>query len=139
MIYADAIKVGKSLATMLPLLGGSTSRKDYEEALALTEYLVEHDPDNPLVDMLAAKIDKYEDTAPEFSEFNARIAGTPSGIALLRTLMDQYSLTQSDFENEIGKKSLVSRVLNGQRALTLEHMRALGKRFNLPVSAFVGE
>jgi HTH-type transcriptional regulator/antitoxin HigA len=25
--------------------------------------------------------------------------------------MDQYHLTQSDFENEIGKKSLVSRIL----------------------------
>jgi HTH-type transcriptional regulator/antitoxin HigA len=53
--------------------------------------------------------------------------------------MDQYQLTQSDFENEIGKKSLVSRILNGQRTLTLDHMRALAKGFGLPVSAFVGK
>ena len=102
------------------------------------EYLIEHDPDNPLVDMLTAKIDKYENKSPEFAEFNARVASSPSGLALLRTLMDQYQLTQSDFENEIGKKSLVSRILNGQRTLTLDHMRSLAKRFDVPVSAFAG-
>lgn len=98
------------------------------------EYLIEHDPDSPLVEMLTAKIDKYENESPEFAEFNARVASIPSGVALLRTLMDQYHLT----ENEIGKKSLVSRILNGQRTLTLDHMRALAKRFGVPVSAFVG-
>lgn len=103
------------------------------------EYLIEHDPDNPLVEMFTSKIDKYENESPEFAEFNARIASILSGVALLRTLMDQYHLTQSDFENEIGKKSLVSRILNGQRTLTQEHMRALAKRFDVPVSAFVGD
>ncbi len=102
------------------------------------EYLIEHDPDSPLVELLTAKIDKYKNEFAEFAEFNARFASISSGVALLRTLMDQYQLTQSDFENEIGKKSLVSRILNGQRTLTLDHMRALAKRFGLPVSAFVG-
>ncbi|WP_369797268.1 helix-turn-helix domain-containing protein [Enterobacter sp. BIDMC 29] len=37
-----------------------------------------------------------------------------------------------------GKKSLVSRVLNGKRTLTLDHMRALAKRFGVPVGAFMG-
>ena len=138
MNYADAIKAANDLTTVLPFLGASPSRKDYEEALTLVEYLIEHQPDSPLIDMLTAKIDKYEDESPEFAAFNARVATIPSGVALLRTLMDQYHLTQSDLENEIGKKSLVSRILNGQRTLTLDHMRALAKRFGLPVSAFVG-
>lgn len=102
------------------------------------EYLIEHDPDSPLVEMLTAKIDKYENESSEFAEFNVRVASIPSGVALLRTLMAQYQLTQSDFENEMGKKSLVSRILNGQRTLTLDHMRALAKRFGVPVGAFVG-
>ncbi len=139
MNYAQAIKAANDLANALPFLGVRPSRKDYEDALALMEYLIEHQPDSPLIDMLTAKIDKYENESPEFAEFNARTASTPSGVALLRTLMDQYHLTQSDLENEIGKKSLVSRILNGQRTLTLEHMRALAKRFDLPVSAFVGD
>ncbi|EIW3845546.1 helix-turn-helix domain-containing protein [Salmonella enterica] len=137
MIYADAIKTASNLAEIIPFLGGSTSRSDYDDAMRLVEYLLEHEPDSPLVDMLTAKIEKYEDEAPELSEFNERIASLPAGIALLRVLMDQYNLTQSDFENEIGKRSLVSRILSGQRALTLDHMRALAKRFDIPVSAFV--
>lgn len=100
--------------------------------------MIEHDPDSPLVEMLTTKIDKYENESPEFAELNARVDSIQSGVALLRTLMDQYQLIQSDFENEIGKKSLVSRILNGQRTLTLDHMRALAKRFGVPVSGFVG-
>ena len=138
MNFSAAIKAANDLTRELPFLGSSPSRQDYEDALGLVEYLIEHDPDSPLVEMLTAKIDKYENESPEFAEFNARVASIPSGVALLRTLMDQYHLTQSDFENEIGKKSLVSRILNGQRTLTLDHMRALAKRFGVPVSAFVG-
>lgn len=138
MNYAAAIKAANDLTSELPFLGSRPSRQDYEDALGLVEYLIEDDPDSPLVEMLTTKIDKYENESPEFAEFNARVASVPSGVALLRTLMDQYHLTQSDFENEIGKKSLVSRILNGQRRLTLDHMRALAKRFGVPVSAFVG-
>ncbi|HAK6119834.1 TPA: helix-turn-helix domain-containing protein [Salmonella enterica] len=137
MMYADAIRAASNLADIIPFLGGSTSRSDYYDAMRMVEYLIEHEPDSPLVDMLTAKIEKYEDDAPELAEFNERVASLPSGVALLRVLMDQHNLTQSDFENEIGKKSLVSRILSGDRSLTLDHMRALAKRFDIPVSAFV--
>lgn len=137
MSYAEAIKTAQALATMFPLLGGSTSRKDYEDALRMVEYLVEHEPDSPLVDMLAARIEKYEDEAPEFAEFNARIASVPAGVSVLRVIMDQYHLTQSDFEQEIGKKSLVSRILSGQRSLTLAHIKALAARFHIKPELFL--
>ena len=97
MMYTDAIQAANSLVSIVPLLGGNASRKDYEDALTLVEYLVEHEPDHPLVDMLVAKIAQYEDEAEEFAEFNDRIAALPSGVALLRVLMDQHKLTQSDF------------------------------------------
>ncbi|WP_433977702.1 hypothetical protein [Erwinia sp. E_sp_B01_9] len=32
---------------------------------------------------------------------------------------------------------MVSMILKGQRSLTLEHMRVLSARFNIPVSAFI--
>lgn len=137
MIFSDAIAAADSLVKMLPLLGGSTCRKDYEEAIRLVEYLVEHQPESPLIDMLTAKIDAYENHAPEFAEFNARIDTESHGVSLLRILMDQYGLNQTDFEKEIGQRSLVSRILKGERKLTLEHMRNLAKRFNIPVSRFV--
>ncbi|WP_318373787.1 helix-turn-helix domain-containing protein [Enterobacter sp.] len=137
MMYGEAIKAAQNLASIVPLLGGSTSRKDYEEAIKIVEYLVEHEPDSPLVDMLTAKIDDYEDNAPEFAEFNARIATESRGVSLLRILMDQHGLKQTDFEAEIGQRSLVSRILKGERSLTLEHMRKLAKRFHIPVARFV--
>lgn len=137
MMYADAIKAAQNLASIVPLLGGSTSREDYEEAKKMVEYLVEHEPDSPLVNMLTAQIGKYEDNAPEFAEFNARIAAGSHGVSLLRIIMDQYGLKQNDFEAEIGQRSLVSRILKGERSLTLKHMRKLSKRFNIPVSRFV--
>ncbi|EAV0145364.1 helix-turn-helix domain-containing protein [Salmonella enterica] len=137
MIFSEAIKAANNLASIVPLLGGSTSREDYEEAVRLAESLLENEPDSPLVDMLTARIDAYEDNAPEFEEFNVRIAAGSNSISLLRVLTQQHGLSQSDFENEIGKKSLVSRILNGDRNLTLDHMRALAARFQIPVSMFV--
>ncbi len=138
-MIAEAIKVSQQLVNIVPFLGGSVSQADYKEAVELAEYLVEFDPKNPLLDILMAKIEHYENTAPEFAQFNAMLAATPPGLSMLRLLMDQYGLNQSDFENEIGQRSLVSRILKGDRNLTIEHMRALAKRFNIPVSMFVDE
>ncbi|NHB61799.1 transcriptional regulator [Photorhabdus sp. RW14-46] len=137
MMINEAIQAANGLVSIVPLLGGSTSRKDYDEAMKLVEYLVEHHPDSPLVDMLTAKIDTYESNAPEFTEFNERITSTQSGVAILCTLMDQYGLNQTDFEDEIGKRSLVSRILKGERSLMLEAMRKLSVRFGIPVSVFI--
>lgn len=59
---------------------------------------------------------------PKLSPY-AEMEFVPVGIAVLRTLMDQYKLTISDFQDEIGSKSMASRVLNGQRQLTLNHIK----------------
>ena len=125
MMYTDAIQAANSLVSIVPLLGGNASRKDYEDALTLVEYLVEHEPDHPLVDMLVAKIAQYEDEAEEFAEFNDRIAALPSGVALLRVLMYQHKLTPSDFEEATGKQSLVRRILHVPHSLPLHHLNAL--------------
>lgn len=56
-MISDANKAVNDLASIVPLLGGSSSRKDYEDVRKLVEYLLEHDPDSPLVDILTARID----------------------------------------------------------------------------------
>lgn len=138
-MITEAIQATNQLVEIIPFLGGSTQKKDYEQALELVEYLVEHQPDSPLIDMLADKVARYEDNAPEFAEFNARIAKMPQGVALLRVLMDQYGLNQSSFTEEIGQRSYVSRILRGQRSLTDKHKARLAARFNLPFEAFNGK
>lgn len=124
------------LAEALPLLAGSGQQRDYEDALELVEYLIEHEPDNPLVDLLCARIADYEDNDSGLAIFNARQREIDSGSAVLRVLIEQHNLRLSDFENEIGKKSLVSRILSGERQLTVAHIRALCARFGLSPSLF---
>jgi HTH-type transcriptional regulator / antitoxin HigA len=56
---------------------------------------------------------------------------------MLRTLMDQYGLKAADLAKELGSKANVSNILNGRRALTVKHIKALSERFNLPAQAFI--
>lgn len=49
-MISDANKAVNDLASIVPLLGGSSSRKDYEEARKLVEYLLENDPRQYAVD-----------------------------------------------------------------------------------------
>ena len=81
-------------------------------------------------------IEKWEDQAPEFAEFNQRIAALDDGVAVLRTLMDQYQIKAEDLKAEIGSKSLVSMILGGSRKLTRDHIQSLSKRFRLEPSVF---
>ncbi|POP43890.1 transcriptional regulator [Superficieibacter electus] len=123
----------------IPLMNGERNGTEYRRALALIEFLIDRDDlDNPLFELLARKINDYENHAPEFAEFNRRLESTPPGVAMLRTLMDQYGLKAADLANELGSKSNISNILNGRRALTVKHIKALSERFNLPPEAFIG-
>lgn len=133
----DAIKAADQLVKQVPFLGNRPSREDYEHVLAMVEQLLEQAPDSPLVELLAAKIERYEDNDPELVAFNTRVASLPRGVAALRVLMDQYGLNQSSFGHEIGQRSLVSRILNGERNLTVDHIRALAERFNVSTDVFI--
>ena len=58
---------------------------------------------------------------------------------MLRFLMDQHGLKQSDLAAELGSQGIVSEILNGKRELNLRQMRDLARRFAVPVKAFVVE
>ena len=110
---------------------------EYEQALALMDELVEdYDKYLPLIEALSASIEKWENQAAYFSEFNRRIAALDDGAAILRTLMDQHQLKADDLKDEIGGKSLVSMILNGSRNLTREHIQALSGRFKISPAVF---
>jgi HTH-type transcriptional regulator/antitoxin HigA len=114
------------------------TNEEYEQALTLMESLIEdYDANEPLIDILCHSITQWEATAQQFSEFNQAVAKMSNGAAVLKTLMDQYQLKTSDFQNEIGSKSLVSMITNNKRQLTLSHIHALAERFGLSPSVFV--
>lgn len=112
------------------------NNKDYELALTLMDELIEdYDNQKSLIDLLSVSITHWEDNSPEFAVFNEQIANTNGGLALLKTLMEQHGLGVADVP-EIGAKSLVSRVLSGDRNLTRNHIAALSQRFGISPALF---
>ena len=110
--------------------------EDYEQALSLMEELIEdYDNQKSLIDVLCVSVAHWEDSSPEFARFNENIENISGDLALLRTLMEQYDLGVADVP-EIGTKSLVSRVLSGERNLTRKHIEALSRRFDISPALF---
>ena len=113
----------------------------YEEALDLIESLLEEaedspdDPINGVIDMLSRAIEVYENKNEELLAFEKRVMDQPADLAMLRLLMDQHRLTMADLP-EIGSKSMVSRVISGERSLNKQHIRALSERFRISPSLF---
>lgn len=137
MIMNEAINAAAELAKVTPLLGNNVSEQDYHDALELVEHLLDTDENNLLLDVLCARIAEYESKLPEVIALHERLEAMDGGVAMLRVLIDQHQLTLSDFENEIGKKSMVSLILSGKRALTLEHVRKLSARFGISPARFI--
>jgi HTH-type transcriptional regulator / antitoxin HigA len=93
------------------------------------------DPINAVIEMLARSIEGYENRHADLVEFETRAMGQPADLAMLRLLMAQHQLGTADLP-EIGSKSMVSRVLNGERGLNKNHIKALAARFGVNPGLF---
>lgn len=80
-----------------------------------------------LLDTLGTLIHAYEEVHHPVPDAN--------GAEMLRFLMQEHSLSQSDLP-EIGSQGVVSEILNGKRALNVRHIRALAKRFHVSPAVF---
>lgn len=111
-------------------------QEEYDQALALMDNLIEdYEENKALIEVLSVSIERWEESADEFSDFNTRIANISLDAAILKILMTQYKLGVADFP-EIGSKSLVSKIVNNQRQLTKEHIATLSKRFGISPALF---
>jgi HTH-type transcriptional regulator/antitoxin HigA len=118
-------------------VGRIHNEEEYKQALELMDELIEdYDEYLPLIEVLSASIEKWEDESEQFSEFNKKVEALDDGVAILKTIMDQYQLKADDLKNELGSKSLVSMILNGSRNLTRDHIQALSQRFKISPSVF---
>lgn len=114
-------------------------KNDAEHRLALTlmeELIEDYDYNRLLIEILSPSIERWENESKLFHQFNIAIRDAESGSAVLSILMDQYQLGVSDFP-EIGSKSLVSKILHHKRRLTLDHIYALSKRFEIDPALFL--
>lgn len=132
------IELAHELQGALPFgSSGIKSVEQYNQAIELMNVLVEDATNNALlIDYLFPIIERYEDTAPEFADFNECIANMNMGHTMLRLLMDQYHLKTSDFRNEIGDENIVVEIANGKRKLTNTHIKKLAARFAINPAMF---
>ena len=132
MVSPAFVEIREALARV-PFVAHIETQDDYERALELMDQLVDdYEANRLLIEILSGSIERWEDQASEFSDFNAAVAETDRGIAALKTLMAQHGLGVADLP-ELGSKGNVSKILYGAegKKLTRKHMEALGKRFGV--------
>lgn len=110
------------------------NEKEYNAAVKRLNELIdeigtnEKHPLYSLLDTLGTIIYVYEEEHYPIPE--------ASGTDVLRFLMEEHSLTQSDLP-EVGSQGVVSEILNGKRELNVRQIRALAEKFNVSAAVFV--
>jgi len=123
----------QALVAMVPLKAIRTA-KEHDQAVKVLNQLLDAGAANeksPLADLAHSLGNFIED-------YETSHSATPpvSPIAMLRFLMQQHELSQSDLP-EVGTQGVVSEVLRGKRELNLRQIKALSKRFHVPTSVFI--
>ena len=132
-VIAEITSHFQALSSVVPLHPIRTG-VDYEKAVAALNRLLdagaanEQHPLADLVNTLGTLIGEYDDVHYPAQEV--------SPLAMLRFLMDENSLTQSDLP-EVGSQGVVSEVLNGKRELNVRQIKALSARFHVSPGVFV--
>jgi len=102
----------------------------YTDALfRLTALASPSDTEVEAIELLTLLVERYE------QEHYPIPAADP--VAVVRFLIDRQGLTQRDLIPQFGSESAVSMFLSGQRQLTLEQLRRLSVRFQLPAGLFL--
>jgi len=115
-------------------LGPILSDADYAQRVRMLDTLLdaiganEAHPLGDLLDLLATQIEAYERQQPTMPE------ATP--LEVLRYLMEEHGLTQTDLAEDLGGQSVVSAILRGKRQLNARHIAALATRFQVSPAVF---
>ena len=109
------------------------NQSDYHSQLELLEELISLP--RPKRDLHTKKLIKLLTNNLEVYECRVNPSNKARAVDVLLFLMDQHELTQADLP-EIGSQSLVSKIINGERKLTAEHIRKLSKRFHVSPAVF---
>ena len=137
MNFLEVKKQANTLFSNAGFLVHIKNEEEYELALSLMDELIEeYSVYKQLIELLSNSIEEWENSATEFSAFNSEVKLIDGGVAVLRTLMEQYELKTNDFKDEIGGKSMVSMILSGSRKLSRGHIQALSNRFHISPSLF---
>ena len=110
------------------------SEKDYEEALARIDALMDAVPGSPEFEELEVLVDLVE-----LYESRHEPMGYPSPLAAIEFRMEQADLRPRDLIPFIGSRAKVSEVLSGKRLITMPMARALHKHLGIPADVLLQE
>jgi len=107
---------------------------DYRNALTVLEAMAGfemNDDQEDYFDAIATFVEKYE------AEHHA-IGGTKmTPVQLIRSLMKEHGMNESDLGRLLGDRSLGHRILSGERELSKVHIRVLAEHFSLNPAALL--
>ncbi|MEK6762633.1 MAG: helix-turn-helix domain-containing protein [Nitrospirota bacterium] len=115
-------------------LGPLHTKTEYDQAVAVLDNILDEigqQETHPLADLaetLALSIKAYEDAHIPMP--------SASGPAILRSLMEEHDLTQSDLP-DIGSQGVVSEILAGKRDLNVRQIAQLAERFGVSPAVFM--
>ena len=82
-----------------------------------------------LLDLLITLIEDFEEKAYPM--------GDNKPADMVRSLMEEHELKQTDMVEIFGSQGVVSQVLNGKREISKAQARKLSERFRLPIDVFI--
>ncbi|NHM08060.1 helix-turn-helix domain-containing protein [Flavobacterium sp. CYK-4] len=108
------------------------TEKDYNQALERLEEIFDAkkgSPEGDELEVLGILVDQYEkDHFP---------IDLPDPIEAIKFRMEQLGYNQTDLASIIGLKSRASEILNKKRKLSLEMIRQLHDRLNIPTDVLI--
>lgn len=108
------------------------TENDYSQALSRLEEIFNakiNTPEGDELEVLGILIEQYEN-----EHFPI---GLPDPIEAIKFRMEQMGYNQTDLATIVGRKSRASEILNRKRKLSLEMIRQLHDKLNIPTSILV--
>jgi HTH-type transcriptional regulator / antitoxin HigA len=108
------------------------TKKDYEQALERLEVIFDAKKGTAAGDeleILGILIEQYENI-----HFPIDL---PDPIEAIKFRMEQLGYTQTDLAKVVGLKSRASEILSGKRKLSLEMIRQLHEKLNIPTDVLI--
>ena len=108
------------------------TENDYKQALERLEIIFDaklNSAEGDELEVLGILIDQFENQ-------NFPI-GLPDPIEAIKFRMEQMGYNQTDLANIVGLKSRASEILNKKRKLSLEMIRQLHERLNIPTDVLI--
>ena len=108
------------------------TERDYQKALKEIERLWDAKPNTPKGDRLEVLV-----TLVEAYEQKHYMVEPPDPIEAIKFRMEQLGLKSSDLAKILGGRSRASEILNRKRKLTVDMMRSLRKRLDIPAESLL--